>query len=203
MPTWTEKEIEDWAEGTPEQIWACDCTRVECVGRQITLPSGKRLDLLLVALDPDHRWRLVVVEIKAGVSDAAALVQLVDYIREVRASYGPTVKVSGVLLAKDHPEEVRTLRSMMPGIELAEFAVHVEFYGVANYDAAGAMPAVDCYERATWTHERLDSVRKMVDATAQRILDQRKRALPVRYCDAPHRIYSTLSWTKPTEVARA
>lgn len=77
-----ERELEDWVCDNPEQLLPCVDVRV--VGRQMTLPSGRRLDVLLASNDPPFNdFILTVVELKSGPVDESTVAQLLGYMGEV------------------------------------------------------------------------------------------------------------------------
>jgi hypothetical protein len=182
MPDWSERDVEDWVCRAPLEVWDGACAHVAVAGRQITLPSGSRLDVLLVVLDPDHVWRLVVVEIKVGFTDPTALVQLVRYVDELRQAFADSVRVSGVLLGSAHRDDVQVLVEMMPGVELATYVTRIKCYGAFD---GGPDPS-----RPGWVHgvKRRDDdelaafgvVYDVIDQAALEISDRRDRMLPVR-----------------------
>lgn len=130
MPNWNEKDIEDWVCFAPHEVWSASPSYPTLVGRQITLPSGRRLDVMLLVADPDGARRLVVVEVKVGATDLNALHQLTAYLEEVREWCPSKLKVSGVLLGAEHSGQVATVAGFMPAVELATYQVVVECYGV-------------------------------------------------------------------------
>lgn len=186
--TWTEADVEDWVCMYPAALWNGPCSRIEVVGRQITLPSGTRLDVLLAILDPDHAWRLVVVEIKRGRLDASALTQLLGYLEEVRSVFSD-VRVSGVLLGAVYGRDMELLVGAMRGVHLATYHAQIDIYGV--WDSGNG-------HRPGWVDgegdgdEQFGDLRKQVNGALRRVVKARRRDLPVRLDDTPSRIYGKL-----------
>ena len=172
---WSEQKLEDWVVKHPREVWDADGAHVEVAGRQVTLPSGNRLDVVLVVLDAQHQWRIVVVEIKKGMLDLSALCQLLGYIEEVRQLYPPSVRVSGVLLGSGQTEQLYLLTNAIP-------FVHVALYDLTPQISA---PVWYFFEEPEWvaaTNHRAVEPHKFTDlvgCAGQEIAARWEAMLPV------------------------
>ena len=100
----SERDLEDWVEGfihdiEPFRSAGCKAVHTE---RQLTLPSGQRLDLLAFTRRSGGNLDLTVLELKAVQVDGGAVIQLLNYMAEVEhiAAMLPEhgVTVGGVLV---------------------------------------------------------------------------------------------------------
>jgi hypothetical protein len=188
---WTEKDIEDWVCDNPRAIWdgGSTASHVELVGRQVQLPSGGRIDVLLLVLDPTHDWRMVIVEIKRSAADVAAVVQLLRYVEEMRWGMAG-VKMSGVLLSKDATDDARLVVKSVPHIEQADYWVEIE-----------VCPVADGYMDTRWIAGRgkFNPQGKMADIhdaaleVSKRINGRRQAMLPVPIANTPQRSHPFIS----------
>lgn len=155
----TEKEIEDEVEWL---LHAIVHPRARCMGRQVTLPSGRRIDLLAVH-GPDGQFPAVVtvVEIKANSSKPGDLVQLCEYVWELSKGRYTDIPVRGVLLAPNHCPDVWRLVAMMDGIGLHEFTLTVDV-GQRDVDAE-IRPLPTARTNSYRPYIRLQGEREIVD----------------------------------------
>lgn len=188
MASWTEQEIEDHVCRNPYDVWDGNCVSVEVVSRQVALPSGGRLDVLLLVREAQG-LRLVVVEVKRDRGTIAALPQLLGYMEEVRR-LSDNLPVSGVLLARGHHRDVFRVARAIPSVRLAGYEAFISCWGVMyedeNGDRPGAMEGWFCDD------EKYNPLRQMVYAARARLLRSRDRRLPVRLDDTPSRCYRLL-----------
>lgn len=185
MADWCERDIEDEVVLNPESVWWEPCVAVGVVGRQITLPSGLRLDVLLIAREPEVP-RLIVVEIKQGEAGVSALLQLVGYMEEVCRLFSG-IKVSGILLASDHTDDAMRLVRTMPSVSLSWYQAALHIDGVhPEFSGRGELRG---HRRGG---ESFDEIRAMVRDTYKEVSRLRNRRLPVRLDDIPSRIYRHL-----------
>lgn len=117
-----EKTLEDWAETNIEQVvgWK----RAVLVGRQLSLPSGARLDLLAM-VPASYMPKFIVVELKRADADAAAVLQLLGYMGEVSecmATIDRVVTVHGVLAAPGVTSDAcRAINAINPSLRRISF----------------------------------------------------------------------------------
>lgn len=88
-----------------------------CAYRQFRLPSGRRIDLLAVQEGDGDAPILTVVELKAVKAGLESLMQLLDYVEEVRAAADEHMVVRGVLAAPEFEPRIRRLGLYLPGID--------------------------------------------------------------------------------------
>lgn len=125
MPTWTEKEIEDWA-AENVHAWHPEVeipgsehrTFPSVVGQQVRLPTGQIMDLLLLHREARGVGVLTVVELKREAADDGSLTQLLSYMvtlfdciwrmreRGELAVDGDRFKVRGILMAPSASDNV-------------------------------------------------------------------------------------------------
>lgn len=127
-----EKDIEDWAEFELQEVTGEESAF--SIGRQVALPSGRRLDILAGAWFGDEpQLRLYVIEVKSHPATMSALAQLVRYVDEVRTYWGGT-PVRGILLATDLPADLWNMVDEMPDYTMAKFSPAVGFCGAQQWD---------------------------------------------------------------------
>lgn len=179
---WTEQQIEDWVVENPQAVWDQMSGHIDVVARQLVLPGAGRLDVLLQVLDPDHRWRLVVVEIKRGVLDVNALVQLLGYMDTLVAAVPESVRVSGVLFGRSSTPDLLQIRRHMQHVHLAYYQLVMQAFGPGWLEDEQG----DCLQgRATARGVGLDPFYDACIASGERISARRARVLPVPYRDTP------------------
>jgi len=112
-----ESVLEDWAQDYLEEFHSW-----RCVGRQVRLPSGRRLDLLFedgpVPIGEERtvdNVGYVVVELKSAQATPRDVAQLCDYVTELRElGWGRSVK--GLLLAPDIDNDAQQIIRFMPDV---------------------------------------------------------------------------------------
>lgn len=138
----TEQQIEDWAARRIQDVTGRG--EAVLVGRQVTLPSGRRIDLL--AMSPhDKGAEIVVVELKRDQANAAALHQLLGYMGELQEGKGwgaSVLQVSGVLCAPSFTDDVLRAILWMPRVSFSYVEIVVEFeaVGPSSLDHPGGGP---------------------------------------------------------------
>lgn len=76
-------------------------------------------------LAEDSNGETVVIELKAGLAEEKALVQLLRYMGFIKKS-DKSKKVRGMLLAHDFSEEVKIAASMIPNVKLKVYNIKFE-----------------------------------------------------------------------------
>ena len=118
----SERDLEDWVEGfihdiEPFRSAGCKAVHTE---RQLTLPSGQRLDLLAFTRRSGGNLDLTVLELKAVQVDGGAVIQLLNYMAEVEhiAAMLPEhgVTVGGVLVGPSITNDALAAIRMVPAI---------------------------------------------------------------------------------------
>lgn len=117
----SEKVLEDWC---AEYFAPHVHPKTWLLGRQVTLPSGRRLDLLFAHRDRGMLY-LTVVELKAGRADVGALDQCVCYVDELRRAAWTNLKVRGVLAATSVDPMAWRLASEMEGVAIVKITTHL------------------------------------------------------------------------------
>ncbi len=173
----SEAELEDWAEANPE-----DVTRQPgaiTLGRQMTLPSGGRIDLLFMHTERDPR-RIVlwVAELKREKADAATIMQVQRYMGELRKPWNG-VEVRGIIVAPIIPGDVETAIAGNPLLYACTVDLKVSFRGASQMDASPYWAEVQ---------ETLDPL--LADAFKLFRLRDRFSAV-VRWQDTPERVLAS------------
>ena len=117
MAGFSERDVEDWVTENPWLVSGCG--EGDVVGRQLRLPSGKILDVLISGLDPmseERNPKLWVVEVKLGRISTDAVKQAVEYAHEIRAITKNTVDVSVVLVGSHIGPKVKCIVDEMPSV---------------------------------------------------------------------------------------
>ena len=120
---WSERDLEDWAEHFMARYIH---PRAKCIGRQITLPSGRRLDLLF-HVDIGGAAEYVVVELKSVALSPADLAQLVGYMDEIQAGALNFGHVRGILVGSELPFEVESLAKRTSGVYAMQVSPFLDF----------------------------------------------------------------------------
>lgn len=134
-----EKYLEEWIEHDPSLV----SEGLRIVGRQVTLPSGGRLDLL--AITPEGKW--TVIEIKAGELGNHVFTQALSYAESLatmpaedlraklnRLSHTDASFVDEILKAED--EDFREIQILLVGVGAAT----VGLQRLSSYLAAYGVP---------------------------------------------------------------
>lgn len=126
----SEKDLEDWAEQHMAPL-IHPCARL--LGRQVQLPSGKRLDLLF-----DHRvasrWLLTVVELKAEAATVDTVLQCLGYVNELRKCSWDDYEVRGVVAAPRVSDDAMSLIREMRGMAWMSLRVSLTVTSSPLYD---------------------------------------------------------------------
>lgn len=103
----TERILEDWACANLRGIMGEP--DVTLVGRQVCLPNGGRIDLIVAHHTPHRALEISIIELKRDRIDPAAVTQLLGYVGQVHAikdviaarrpSHGRAIYVRGVAVA--------------------------------------------------------------------------------------------------------
>lgn len=118
---WNERDLEDWAE---DELAQYIHPRAVCVGRQVTLPSGRRADLVFMHHTPLGIY-LTIAELKAVKIDTGAVVQTLDYVRELSRHGVDGVHVRGLLVGDSFSGEARLLIGEIPSLGMVDVFVRV------------------------------------------------------------------------------
>lgn len=163
----SERDLEDWAVNNMAPLIHPSAV---LLGRQVTLPSGKRLDLLFRhIICGTHYW--TVVEMKAGEADVDAIVQCMGYVRELRKTAYNNVKVRGVVSAQDFSQDAYLIASEMQAMALLPLTTQLSVIAHPLYDqcwpdTVSRPPDVDETKPREWpvfpSHEG-ETVREVVD----------------------------------------
>lgn len=120
----TEADVEDMICDSPESIWAGN---VDVVGRQLVMPDGTRLDVLLAVRERDVT-RVVVVEVKRDELQVDAIDQVLGYMRHLRRLLGgDEALISGVLVGRGASDKVYRIVGAIPSIEIVTYVPRVDF----------------------------------------------------------------------------
>jgi RecB family endonuclease NucS len=106
----TELDIEEVLAEYPTLLTGILYENYRVLGRQVTLPDGKRIDI--VAQDPHNK--LTVIEIKRGTPTKGDVDQILDYVRSIKergrvdlnSSYILVDEVYGILVAQEFDDNV-------------------------------------------------------------------------------------------------
>lgn len=192
---WTEQDVEDWICEMPRYAW--DDEDVQVVGRQITLPSGGRLDVLMMCKDDDGAWRVIVVEVKRDVVNVSAIDQVLSYMYEMERLWRQGTRVCGVLLGMDFDPAVVKISRAIPGLYLAQY--WTTFDGCAGwskmadgwFELESGRPSIAEHRLApsggAWESDQsfLDSFSLLAKDAARRVRESRDRRLPARLTECP------------------
>ena len=126
--TWSEADVEEWVCDDPERVWLVENSYTAIAGRQVTLGSGKRIDVLIASVDPDATPRVVVVGIKKGPVTTDALEQLLEYISEVTWGCGHDIRVSEVLVGRSASDKVHRIVDAIEHVQIVEYGVTFTSY---------------------------------------------------------------------------
>lgn len=92
----------------------------EICEKELTLEDATRPDMTFI-----HKGEVIIVELKKGTVDESALNQLLRYLKKAHQQYGPTVKVSGMLIGSQIEAEPR-LRAV---IDQTGYEITLKVYG--------------------------------------------------------------------------
>lgn len=137
-----ESDLEDWAE---QSLAKALHPEAMCAGRQVTLPSGRRLDLLFYHKH-DGVHNLTVVEMKTGDVGATAVAQLADYMDEIEAGRIPNCSVFGILVSDgflDYDADVLVRRLPRVGYIQLKPRVSCEVWYRRHHDMEEGTPERD------------------------------------------------------------
>lgn len=121
---YNESDIEDWLE---RELAACVHPNCRVLGRQITLPSGGRMDLLLAHNSGGHIY-VTVVEVKKGRAGHRAVMQLLRYMDELETMGFSNVDVLGLVVAEAFSEGAERLVSRLPSVSTTVVNVDIQCY---------------------------------------------------------------------------
>lgn len=138
--------------------------RAAVIGREVRLPSGRRIDILTLHeehIDGLHTLVFTVIEVKARAVHATDLLQLGGYLEEM-AFVTDTVAFRGLALGLNMNDEERlglhAIIDFMPGIEALDLNLHVSAggepvwpgYPFMRQPVVGLTASVNPYQR--WFH---------------------------------------------------
>lgn len=119
---YNESDIEDWLESNLAKRIHPNC---QVVGRQVTLPSGGRMDLLLAHHSASEHF-LTVVEVRRGTANMDAVHQLIRYMDEVEAASWENVTTLGLLVAEGFTKRASALIERLPRVASAGVLVWMD-----------------------------------------------------------------------------
>lgn len=190
---WNESDVEDWICENPAVVW--DQEDVRLIGRQVVLPSGGRLDVLLMSRDHDGGLRIIVVEVKRDRVKVDALDQLLNYMYEIERVFYSGVRVCGVLCGADYDDSVPRIVKAIPGVYLATYWAELAFdpgwsQAVEDYWERGRPGGVATAEyrlaRCTQVGGKfVDDITPLVATALREIRATRNRRLPARLAECP------------------
>lgn len=117
MPSWNERELEDWLYKNPSAIGIS-----QWIGRQIDLPSG-RLDLIGI----NSSGCVVVVELKAVPIDSSAILQCCRYAKDIAHIWGS--EPDKVVIGVGQPPSVIQHEADSVDVELISVGFEFSFEG--------------------------------------------------------------------------
>lgn len=168
---YTESDLEDWAEFNLGPLIHEDAI---CLDRQVTLPSGRRLDLLFGHPDETGHPHLTVVEMKRGRPGASAVAQLCDYMDEIDGS-NHGIAVFGLLVSDGHPDnEAMALLRRLPRVGCVDLEPRLECHARHSLWGWGNQPkpttlAGHCQHAST---HRGDEALSAINSVVSDYLDQ-------------------------------